>query len=121
VVLAGITVRYFTHPEHAIPGIMLDAAEALTDMRTTGAFTFTLWFMLVTSLAARDRLWLGHLQIVAFTGVALVVRIYGFQHDGTTLAMGNERFLTIAETVFLFLNSVGLLLQLAQRRRSSRQ
>jgi hypothetical protein len=118
VVLAGVSWRYFTNPEHAIAGATLNTPAALTDMRIMGVWTSTLGVMLATSLAARERLWLGHLQIVAFTGIALGLRIYGGLHDGTHLGMGNQRLLTIVETVFLLLNSTGLMLQLSERQRA---
>jgi hypothetical protein len=44
-------------------------------------------------------------------GVTLVVRIFGFMNDGTTLAMGNQRPITIVEIVFLTLNAVGFIVQ----------
>src|SRR5215467_989556 len=67
--------------------------------------------LLITFLLSRDRLWLGHLQLVVFMSTTLVARIFGFLHDGTTLAMGNQRVITIVEIVFLILNPIGLVLQ----------
>jgi hypothetical protein len=71
----------------------------------------TLLALLVLFVSSQKRLWLGHLQLSLFMGLTLVVRIFGFAHDGTTLAMGNQRPITIAEIVFLTLNLLGLLLQ----------
>jgi len=67
--------------------------------------------LLITFLLSRDRLWLGRLQLVVFMSTTLVARIFGFLHDGTTLAMGNQRVITIVEIVFLILNPIGLVLQ----------
>lgn len=69
----------------------------------------TLLVLLITFLLSRERLWLGHLQLVVFMSTTLVTRIFGFQHDGATLAMGNQRIITIVEIVFMILNSIGLL------------
>jgi hypothetical protein len=110
-ILSVITLRYFTNPAHAISGTTLNTPEAFTDTRVLGAWTLTLLVMLVTFLLSRTRLWLGHLQLVAFMGITLVVRIFGFMHDGTTLAMGNQRVITIMEIVFLILNAAGLAIQ----------
>jgi hypothetical protein len=110
-ILSVITFRYFTNPAHAISGTTLHTPEAFTDTRVLGAWALTLLVMLVTFLLSRTRLWLGHLQLVAFMGITLVVRIFGFMHDGTTLAMGNQRVITIMEIVFLILNTVGLAVQ----------
>jgi len=71
----------------------------------------TLLTILITFLVSERRLWLGHLQLAVFMGVALVIRIFGFMNDGTTLAMGNQRAITIVEIVFLTLNTVGLIVQ----------
>lgn len=79
----------------------------------------TLLILLLTFVASRQRLWLGHLQLAVFMGATLVLRIFGFMHDGTTLAMGNQRPITIVEIVFLTLNIVGLLLQVNLRKRSA--
>jgi len=112
IVFTAISLRYFTNPEHAIAGTTLNTPEAFTDTRVLGAFTLTLLIMLVTFLSSKARLWLGHLQLAFFMAAALVTRVFGFMHDGTTLAMGNQRFITIVETVLLILNAAGLLLQI---------
>jgi len=44
-------------------------------------------------------------------GVTLALRLFGFVNDGTTLAMGNQRVITIVEIVFLVLNTLGLTVQ----------
>lgn len=112
IVFTAISLRYFTNPEHAIAGTTLNTPEAFTDTRVLGAFTLTLLIMLVTFLSSKARLWLGHLQLAFFMAAALVTRVFGFMHDGTTLAMGNQRFITIVEAVLLILNAAGLLLQI---------
>jgi len=117
IIFSVITFRYFTNPLHATSGTTLITPEAITDTRVIGAWALTLLFMLITFLLSRDRLWLGHLQLVFFMGATLVVRIFGFVNDGTTLAMGNQRVITIVEVCFLILNSGGLLLQSRLRTR----
>jgi hypothetical protein len=106
-----ISVRFFTNPAHATPGVMLTTPEAFTDTRVIGAWMVTMLAMLITFLVSEDRLWLGHLQLVAFMGVTLVVRIFGFMNDGTTLATGNQKPITIIEIVFLTLNIAGFIMQ----------
>lgn len=110
-VFSLISIRFLTNPGHAIPGVTLHSPEAFTDTRVMGAWMLTLLTTLITFLLAEDRLWLGHLQLAAFMGVTLVVRIFGFMNDGTTLAMGNQRAITIVEIVFLLLNVLGLVVQ----------
>ena len=78
----------------------------------------TLLSMLLTFLFSDDRLWLGHLQLAIFMGVTLAVRIFGFINDGTTLAMGNQRPITIVEVIFLVLNTLGFILQTRSIRKS---
>jgi len=106
-----ISVRFLTNPGHATPGVSLNTPEALTDTRVIGAWMVTLLTILITFLVSERRLWLGHLQLAVFMGVTLVIRIFGFMNDGTTLAMGNQRAITIVEIVFLTLNTVGLIVQ----------
>lgn len=106
-----ISIRFLTNPGHATPGVILNTPEAFTDTRVIGAWMVTLLSMLLTFLFSDDRLWLGHLQLAIFMGVTLVVRIVGFVNDGTTLAMGNQRPITIVEIVFLVLNTLGFILQ----------
>ena len=113
IIFTLIMLRYFINPAHAISGTILTTPEAFTDTRVIGAWMLTLLILLVTFLLSRERLWMGHLQLVVFMATALVARIFGFLHDGTTLAMGNQRVITIVEIVFLILNSIGLVLQTA--------
>lgn len=117
-IFTAISFRYFTNPAHAVAGTTLSTPEAFTDTRVLGAWTLTLMIMLVTFLLSKDRLWLGHLQLVFFMGVTLTARVFGFLHDGTTLAMGNQRVITVAEAFLLTLNAVGLLLQIQVRKQS---
>ena len=116
-VFTVITLRYLTNPAHAISGTSLHTPEAFTDTRVIGAWMFTLLILLLTFVASKQRLWLGHLQLAVFMGATLVLRIFGFMHDGTTLAMGNQRPITIVEIVFLALNTAGLLMQINLRKR----
>lgn len=111
IIFTLISLRYFTNPAHAISGTVLNTPEAFTDTRVIGAWTLTLLMLLITFLSSKDRLWLGDVQLAFFMAATLVVRIFGFVHDGTTLAMGNQRIITIVEIVFFILNSIGLALQ----------
>jgi hypothetical protein len=111
IIFTLIMLRYFTNPAHAISGNILTTPEAFTDTRVIGAWMVTLLILLITFLLSQERLWLGHLQLVAFMSTTLVARIFGFLHDGTTLAMGNQRVITSVEIVLLILNSIGLVLQ----------
>jgi len=113
-----ISIRFFTNPGHATPGVTLNTPEAFTDTRVIGAWMVTLLSMLITFLFSEDRLWLGHLQLAIFMGVTLVVRIFGFMNDGTTLAMGNQRPITTVEIVFLGLNTLGFIAQTRSIRKS---
>lgn len=113
-----ISIRFFTDPGHATPGVTLNTPEAFTDTRVIGAWIVTLLIMLITFLFSEDRLWLGHLQLAIFMGVTLVVGIFGFMNDGTTLAMGNQRPITIVEIVFLALNTLGFIAQARSIRKS---
>ena len=106
-----ISIRFLTNPGHATPGVILNTPEAFTDTRAMGAWMVTLLSMLLTFVFSEDRLWLGHLQLAIFMGVTLVVRFFGFMNDGTTLAMGNQRPITIVEIVFLTLNTAGFIVQ----------
>lgn len=118
IIFTAISLRYFTNPAGAIPGTTLGTPLALTDTRVLGAWTLTLLILLMTFLLSKERLWLGHLQLVFFMGATLMARIFGFLHDGTTLAMGNQRVITIVEFILLTLNAVGLLLQIQLRSQS---
>lgn len=118
IIFSAISLRYFTNPANAVAGATLSTPEAFTDTRLLGAWTLTLLIMLITFLSSKDSLWLGHLQLVFFMGATLTVRVFGFMHDGTTLAMGNQRVITIAETVLLTLNAAGLWLQIRARKQS---
>lgn len=117
IIFTAISLRYFMNPARAIAGTTLSTPEAFTDTRVLGAWTLTLLIMLMTFLS-KERLWLGHLQLVFFMGATLMARIFGFLHDGTTLAMGNQRVITIVEFILLALNAVGLLLQVQLRNQS---
>jgi hypothetical protein len=110
-VFSFISIRFLTNLGHATPGVTLNTPEAFTDTRVIGAWMVTLLTMLITFLLSEDRLWLGHLELAVFMGITLVVRIFGFMNDGTTLAMGNQRAITIVEIVFLSFNTLGFVVQ----------
>ena len=111
-----ISTRFLANPGHAVPGVTLATPESFTDMRVVAAWMLTFVVMLLLFLSNRKRLWLGHLQLSLILGLALGLRIFGFIHDGTTLAMGNQTTITTAETVLLALNILGLAMQNYLRR-----
>jgi len=119
IIFTLIMLRYFTDPAHAISGTILTAPETFTDTRVIGAWMLTLLILLITFLLSPERLWLGHLQLVVFMSTTLVARVFGFLHDGTTLATGDQRIITILEIVLLILNSMGLMLQTAWRKNNA--
>lgn len=118
VILTLVSFRFLARTAEAVPGVTLNTPESFTDMRVPAAWLLTLLVFLLMFISNRKRLWLGHLQLCLFMALTLVVRIYGFVHDGTTLAMGNQLRITIAETVFLVLNLAGLALQSYVSKRS---
>jgi hypothetical protein len=113
-----ISTRFLANPGHAVPGVTLATPESFTDMRVVAAWMLTFVVMLLIFLSSQKRLWLGHLQLSLILGLALGVRIFGFMYDGTTLAMGNQRPITIAESVLLMLNILGLAMQSYLRRQN---
>jgi hypothetical protein len=117
-VFSLISIRFLTDPGHATPGVTLQTPEAFTDTRVIGAWMVTLVTILLTFLLSKERLWLGHLQLTTFMGATLIIRIFGFINDGTTLAMGNQRAITIVEIVMLALNMLGLIVQVQLLKRS---
>jgi hypothetical protein len=113
-----ISTRFLANPGHSVPGVTLNSPEAFTDMRVVAAWMLTFVVMLLVFLSNRKSLWLGHLQLSVILGLALGLRIFGFIHDGTTMAMGNQRPITIVESVLLILNVLGLVLQNNLRRQT---
>ena len=111
VILTLVSFRFLARTAVAVPGVTLNTPESFTDMRVPAAWLLTLLVFLLMFISNRRRLWVGHLQLCLFMALTLAVRIYGFVHDGTTLAMGNQLRITIAESVFLALNLAGLALQ----------
>ena len=112
-ILSLITFRFITNPAHAIAksGVVLSQPEAVTDTRVIGAISLVLVILIISAIASKTRLRLGHLVVILTMGVALSVRLYGFATDGTTFSTGDQSVKTIGETVFLILNSVGLIVQ----------
>ena len=108
-----ISIRFIMDPIHAVAktGVVLSQPEAVTDTRVIGAITLALVALLGSAIFSRARLRMGHLVVMVTMGLALAVRCYGFEVDGTTLAMGDQLQKTIGEAVFLVLNSVGLIVQ----------
>jgi hypothetical protein len=60
----------------------------MTDMRVVGGLALTIALVIATSIPSPRRLRSGHLTVIALMGLVLAVRLFGFAHDGTTLAMG---------------------------------
>ena len=118
-ILIMISIRFFTDPAHATEpsGVVLRTPEAITDTRVTAGIVLTVVFILLWTFVSRDRLRTGHGVVIALMATVLVVRFFGFAHDGTTLATGTQRVKTGGETIFLTLNSIGFLLQTRANRR----
>lgn len=112
-IFTAVGLRYVASPSHAVAamGVVLSTPEAITDTRTTAGFVLTLVVVLVYCLLSQSRLRLGHALLVVSLGLILALRFFGFAHDGTTLAMGDQMKKTAGEVLFLVLNSVGLVLQ----------
>lgn len=108
-----ITFKFLKDPAHAIAakGVAFTEPEALTDARVVGAISLVLAILMLSAIFSKTRLRLGHFIVVLTMGLALTVRFYGFIHDGTTMAMGDQTTKTIGETVFLALNTIGLIVQ----------
>jgi hypothetical protein len=108
-----IAVRCISDPTHAVAatGVTLSTPEAVTDMRVIGGLALTVAFVIATSIVSLRRLRTGHLTIVILMGLVLAVRLFGFAHDGTTLAMGDQKAKFTGEIVFLALNTLGFILQ----------
>ena len=103
-----ISYRHLTDPAHAIAGASLTSPQAFTDTRVLGAWMLALVFLLVVTATNRSLLWLAHAVLVVFMGLTLVVRLYGFAHDGTTLETGNQGMIVLVEVVFFTLNTLAL-------------
>jgi hypothetical protein len=108
-----IAVRCISDPIHAVAatGVTLSTPEAVTDMRVIGGLALTVAFVIATSIVSLRKLRSGHLTIVILMGLVLAVRLFGFAHDGTTLAMGDQQAKLTGEIVFLVLNTLGFILQ----------
>jgi len=74
------------------------------------ALPLTVSFAVASCLISLRRLRLSHLIVIVLMAAILAVRFFGFAHDGTTLAMGDQKAKTIGESVFLVLNAVGFFL-----------
>jgi hypothetical protein len=120
-IMIAIAVRCIGNPTHAVAstGVTLSTPEAITDTRVIGGLTLTIAFVIATSIASRERLRMGHLTIIALMAFVLAVRLFGFAHDGTTVAMGDQRTKLTGEIVFLTLNTLGFALQSYVLRRNA--
>lgn len=115
-----IAVRCISDPIHAVAatGVTLSTPEALTDMRVIGGLALTIALVIASSIPSLKRLRGGHLTIIALMGLVLAVRLFGFAHDGTTLAMGDQKVKLTGEILFLTLNTLGFIFQTYLRRRN---
>ena len=115
-----ISIRFIGNPTHAVAstGVTLSTPEALTDMRALGALALTLAFVIGSSLVSARSLRRGHATVVALMALILALRLFGFAHDGTTLATADQTVKTIGEIVFLTLNTLGFALQTYLRRQT---
>lgn len=113
IIMILIAVRCISDPVHALAatGVTLSTPEALTDMRVIGGLALTIALVIATSIPSPRRLRSGHLTVMALMGLVLAVRLFGFAHDGTTLAMGDQKVKFTGEIVFLTLNTLGFILQ----------
>jgi hypothetical protein len=113
IIMILIAVRCISNPVHALAatGVTFSTPEALTDMRVIGGLALTIALVIATSIPSLPRLRSGHLTVMALMGLVLAVRLFGFAHDGTTLAMGDQKVKLTGEIVFLTLNTLGFILQ----------
>ena len=121
--MIAIAVRCIANPTHAVAatGVTLSSPEAVTDMRVIGGLALAIAFVIATSIFSPERLRMGHITIIALMAFVLGVRLFGFAHDGTTIAMGDQRVKVTGEIVFLTLNALGLALQTYVLRKSGVQ
>ena len=119
-IMGVIGLRFITNPSHGVAatGVTLSTPEAITDSRVVGALALTIAFVLATFISSRSRLRMGNITIVAMMALILAVRIFGFASDGTTLAMGGQKYKFTGEVVFLTLNAIALALQTRLSRQS---
>jgi hypothetical protein len=113
IIMTLIAFRCISDPIHALAatGVTLNTPEAMTDMRVVGGLALTIALVIATSIPSPRRLRSGHLTVIALMGLVLAVRLFGFAHDGTTLAMGDQKVKFTGEIVFLTLNTLGFMLQ----------
>jgi hypothetical protein len=113
VIMVLIGLRFITTPSQGVAatGVTLSTPEAFTDTRVVGGLALTIAFVLATCIRSRSRLRMGNLTIVAMMLLILVVRLFGFAIDGTTLAMGGQKFKFTGEVLFLTLNAIAFALQ----------
>jgi len=119
IIMTRISLRCILDPVHAIAeaGVALSTPEALTDTRVIGGLTLTLGAIIAWAVFSHDRLRMGHVVVITLMALVLSVRMFGFVHDGTTLAMGTQKVKTSGEIVFLILNAVGFALQTYRMKR----
>ena len=113
IIMILIAIRCISDPVHALAatGVTLGTPEALTNMRVIGGLALTIALVIATSIPSPRRLRSGHLTVMALMGLVLAVRLFGFAHDGTTLAMGGQKVKFTGELIFLTLNTLGFILQ----------
>jgi hypothetical protein len=118
-----ISIRFIGNPAHAVAsiGVTLSTPEAVTDMRAIGGLALTLAFVIGSSLVSARSLRIGHVTVIALMAFILALRLFGFAHDGTTIAMGDQKTKTVGEIVFLTLNVLGFALQTFVRKQTVTQ
>src|SRR5262249_1415170 len=117
--MALIGVRFISNPVHGVAatGVTLNTPEAVTDTRVIGALALTIAGILASLVVSRRRLRTAHAVVLGLMALILAVRIFGFAVDGTTLAMGGQRYKFTGELVFLTLNALAFSMQTYLSRR----
>lgn len=112
-IMGLIGLRFIANPAHGVAatGVTLSTPEAITDTRVIGALALTIAGVLASLLVSRRRLRAAHATVIGLMALILAVRIFGFTVDGTTLAMGGQKFKFTGEVVFLTLNTMAFSLQ----------
>jgi len=111
-VMVRVGIRYIFDPVHAASssGVSLTSPEALTDTRVVGGLALTIVFVIASTIFSPHRIRWGHATVAVMMALILAVRLFGFAHDGTSFAMGDQKLKTIGEIVFLSLNLVFLVI-----------
>ena len=106
IIMMLIGIRFISDPVHGVAstGVGLTTPEAVTDTRVIGALALTIAGIIASQVISRKRLRSAHAVVIILMALVLGVRLFGFAVDGTTLAMGGQKFKLTGELVFLTLN-----------------